>query len=47
MNSKKDDRWSKQLGDFGESLVMYLLGNLKKTESGISGSYWCRYHFDR
>lgn len=30
MNSKKDDRWSKQLGDFGESLVMYLLGNLKK-----------------
>ena len=30
MNSNKDDRWSKQLGDFGESLVMYLLGNLKE-----------------
>lgn len=27
---KKDDRWAKQLGDFGESLVMFLLGNLKK-----------------
>ena len=30
MNSNKDDRWSKQLGDFGESLVMYLIGNLKE-----------------
>ena len=31
MSSKeiKDERLSKQLGDFGESLVMFILGNMK------------------
>lgn len=28
MNKKEDDRLSKQLGDFGEQLVMFLVGRI-------------------
>lgn len=30
MNNRKDPRWSKQFGDFGKQLVMYLIGRHKK-----------------
>ncbi len=29
MSGIKDPRWSKQFGDFGEQLVMYLIGRQK------------------
>ncbi len=29
MNIKKDPRWSKQFGDFGEQLIMYIIGRHK------------------
>ena len=30
MGNRKDPRWAKQFGDFGEQLVMYLIGRQKK-----------------
>ena len=29
MSNRRDPRWSKQFGDFGEQLVMYLIGRQK------------------
>lgn len=43
MSNRRDPRWSKQFGDFGEQLVMYLIGRTKKYESCVSRSCWCRF----
>lgn len=35
MNNRKDPRWPKQLGDFGEQLVMYLIGRQKNMKVAL------------
>ena len=35
MAEKKDPRWSKQFGDFGEQLVMYLIGRHKNMKVAL------------
>jgi|GEM_PF-911274 hypothetical protein len=35
MDNKKDPRWSKQFGDFGEQLVMYLIGRQKNIKVAL------------
>ena len=35
MAEQKDPRWSKQFGDFGEQLVMYLIGRHKNMKVAL------------
>ena len=35
MNTNRDPRWSKQFGDFGEQLVMYLIGRQKNMKVAL------------
>lgn len=35
MGNRKDPRWAKQFGDFGEQLVMYLIGRQKKMKVAL------------
>lgn len=35
MSNRRDPRWSKQFGDFGEQLVMYLIGRQKNMKVAL------------